>query len=51
MAPLALNVMLQREQAGPEQVVHKKHLRWKVPAEEYGSRRGIFSEIADHPPL
>ena len=47
----ALNVVLQREQAGPEQVVHKKHLRRKLPPEEYGSRCSISSETADHLPL
>ena len=44
---LALNIMLQREQAGPEQVVHKEHLRRKLPTEEYGSRRSISSETVD----
>ena len=49
--PLTLYIMLQREKAGPEQVIDQEHLRQELPPEEHWPDCGVSGKNADHLPL
>ena len=46
-----LYVVLQREKAGPDQVIDQEHLRWELPPEEHWPGCGVSGKNTDHLPL
>ena len=48
MAPPTLYVVLQREEAGPEQVIDEEHLRRELPPEKHWPGCGVLGKNADH---